>query len=154
MRPVTNSLMLVLLTIGLHSFAQKITIVEKDISLRDIFFSIQRQSGLSLLFDNNLIRQTKKVDINIRDGSVEEVLNYCLKDLPLTYVITDRVIVIKEKHKNDNGGSPVKYEINVCIVDDSAKHIAGATIFIRELKRGTQTAASGYFLFANIPPGI
>ncbi len=31
------------------------------------------------------------------EASVEKVMDYCLKDLPFTYVITDNIIVIKEK---------------------------------------------------------
>src|SRR5579859_5788900 len=77
--------------------AQKITFAGRNVPLRKVFSVIQQQSGLSLLYDNKLIKQLKNVDVHVKNASVEEALDECLRGLQLTYQITDKIIVIREK---------------------------------------------------------
>lgn len=90
-------LTILLLVSSLDTFAQKITIVEKNIPLGKVFNLLQKQSGLSIFYDSRFIRNDRRIDIDMRDAPVEKVLDHCLKDFPFTYLITDNIIVLKKK---------------------------------------------------------
>ena len=143
----------VLLTVSQNIFAQKITIFQKNIPVSKVFSLIQQQSDFSLLYDNQLLKHSKNISINMKDASVEEVLDYCLKDLPLTYVITDKIIIIKEKPKEEKTNPPASQLVTGKVKDESNNNVEGASIVIKELSLGTQTNSSGVFLLENVPAG-
>ncbi|HEU4633548.1 MAG TPA: SusC/RagA family TonB-linked outer membrane protein [Flavisolibacter sp.] len=143
----------VLLTASRNGFAQRITIAQKNIPVSRVFSIIQHQSDFSLLYDNQLLKQTKNISINMKEASVEEVLDYCLKDLPLTYVITGKIIVIKEKAKEEKADPLLPQMVAGTVKDEGNNKVEGATVSIKELSLGTQTNVSGDFLFANVPAG-
>ncbi len=141
-----------LLLLHLDSFAQKVTIVQKGIPLGKVFNLVQEQSGLSLFYDSRLIKKDKKIDIDVREASVQTVMDYCLKDLPFTYVITDNIIVIKEKEAS-LPDDKILYTINGVITGKDSLPLAGATVMLKEIKRAAQTDAAGNFLVEHVPPG-
>jgi TonB-linked SusC/RagA family outer membrane protein len=145
-------LTILLLLLRLDSFAQKITIVQKNIPLGKVFNLVQKQSGLSLFYDSRLIRNDKKIDIDVRDASVEEVMNYCLKELPFTYVITDNIIVIKGKEP-PAADSKGLYAIRGIITGKDSLPLPGASVMLKEIKRATQTDTAGSFVVDHVPPG-
>ncbi len=153
MRLRITLLLLVLLTTGGHSFAQKITIVERNIPLSKVFSLIQQQSGFSLLYDNNLVKKERNIDVEVRNASLEETLVHCLKGLPLTFVITDKIIVIREKEKKQGPDTTTVAVLKGNVSDAAHHYLAGASVLIRELKKGVQTKTSGDFLVENIRPG-
>ncbi|NII29770.1 SusC/RagA family TonB-linked outer membrane protein [Pseudoflavitalea sp. X16] len=145
-------LTILLLLLRLDSFAQKITIVQKNIPLGKVFNLVQKQSGLSLFYDSRLIKNDKRIDIDLRDASVEMVMDYCLKDLPFTYVITDNIIVIKEKESPaaDRNGL---YAIKGMITGKDSLPLPGASVMLKEIKRAAQTDTTGNFVVEHVPPG-
>ena len=141
-----------LLLLRLDSFAQKITIVQKNIPLGKVFNLVQKQSGLSLFYDSRLIKNDKKIDIDVRDVSVETVMDYCLKDLPFTYVITDNIIVIKEKEAPPTDSEGL-YAITGVVTGKDSVPLPGASVVLKEIKRGIQTDSTGSFVVEHVPPG-
>lgn len=142
--------LLLLLNLDIH--AQKVTIVEKNIPLGKVFNLVQKQSGLSLFYDSRLIKNDRKIDIDMRDVPVETVMDYCLKDLPFTYVITDNIIVIKEKGSPSTGDKALRVIQGIILGKDSIP-LAGASVMLREIKRAVQTDTTGNFLVEHVPPG-
>ena len=134
-----------------NTAAQKITYVKRNVPLRKIFSAIQQQSGLSLLYDNKLIRPLKNIDIEIKDASVEEALNTCLHGLGLTYAIMDRIIVISAKPGTDAKTPP--QTIRGVIKDENGVPMVGATVYVQQLKRGATTNDNGEFILSDVPPG-
>ncbi|MBO9634677.1 MAG: SusC/RagA family TonB-linked outer membrane protein [Chitinophagaceae bacterium] len=145
-------LTILLLLTHLGSSAQKITIVEKNIPLGKVFNIIQKQSGLSLFYDSRLIRNDRKIDIDMQDAPVEKVMDHCLKDLPLTYVITDNIIVIKKKETEITDNNNLRVIRGVILGKDSIP-LPGATVMLKEIKRAAVTDTSGNFLVDHVPPG-
>lgn len=145
-------LIFLLLALPLGAFAQKITIVEKNIPLGKVFNLIQKQSGLSLFYDSRLIRNDRRIDIDMQDASVEKVMDFCLKDQPFTYVITDNIIVIKKRETVPPEDDELRMIRGVILGKDSTP-LTGASVMLKEIKRAALTAADGSFRVDHIPPG-
>lgn len=153
MKLIAILFLIVLSTTSQDLAAQKITVSQNNVPLAKVFSIIQQQTDFSLLYDNQLLKQTKNVSINIKNASVEEVLDYCLKDLPLTYIITGKIIVIKDKPREEKTIQPSPQVVTGVVKDESNNNVEGATVIIKELSLGTQTNSSGDFLFNGVPPG-
>ncbi len=138
------------LHVSAAGFSQTITLSRKNAPMGKIFSEIQKQSGFSLLYDIKLIRSTGNIDIDVKNATVEEVLDKILLGQPLTYVIRNKIIVIQEKPA---AGQPLFLSINGSVADDAGNPVAGATVELKELKRGTVTDVQGKFRFANLPAG-
>lgn len=151
MRVSTILLVTGLLHVSVYGFSQKITFSGKNVSLGKVFTAIQQQSGLSIIYDTRMIKQSGNIDISVKDAPLENVLNECLKNQPLTYVINKGIIIIRKKTDT----SPVLPMETVTgrIVDEQGNPVLGATVFIKELKKGAQTNEKGEFTIPGIAPG-
>lgn len=146
---------ILMLAAALHvsaaGFSQTITLSRKNAPLGRIFTEIQKQSGYSLLYDMKLIRSAAPITIDVQNATVEEVLDKCLKGHSLTYVIRNNIIVIQEKAVTET--APAAIQITGSVADEAGAPIPGATVELRNLRRGTVTDAQGRFRLADIPAG-
>src|SRR5690606_41994052 len=86
--------------VGANSVAQHIVTLEREgISLKDVFKEIKKQTDLTVFYSAKRLNDSRKVNTNFKNASLEAVLRECLKGLPLTYVIMENTIVLKEDEK-------------------------------------------------------
>ena len=136
------------LQVRAESYAQKISLSEKNASLEKIFKAIQKQTEFRFFYKDELLKKTGKVDINVKDVSVEEVLDLCLRNLPLTYSIVEKTIIVKEKAAPvpPPDAVPEPYaEISGTVKDNEGKALAGASVRNKRTGKGTATDADGKF---------
>lgn len=125
------------------TFAQKITLNEKNVSLLSVIKKIRHQSGYDFVYNDDLISGFKNVQVSLVNGSVEQALNQSLKDLALTYTIQNKMIIIKRKVFSDVKADSV---ITGRVLDAvSRKPIAGVTVTIKNTKTAVQTKVNGSF---------
>jgi TonB-linked SusC/RagA family outer membrane protein len=133
--------------------AQGITLSLKNAPLEIVFKEIQKQAGFNFVYNNNLVRNTKPVDLEVNQATVEEVLERCLKDQPLTYSIFDKTIVVKPKDASPNVVTtiePANIDVNGTVVAESGEAIVGANVIIKGSNRGTSTDNTGSFILRNV----
>ena len=82
-------------------FGQKITLNEKNAPLAKVFKLIYKQSGFYIFYKDELLKQAgnPNISIQVHDVSIEEALNRCLTNLPLTYSIVENTIIVKPKRE-------------------------------------------------------
>jgi hypothetical protein len=144
-----------LIFVSLQATAQentkKITLSEKDVPLEKIFRSIWKQTGQQFIYTDELLKETKKVTIRVKDASLSAVLDICFRNQPLTYTIQDNAIVVKQK--KTGGGTSVslpvvvvqeKFTISGTIKSkEKGETIIGATI--SAANTGTVSNEYGFF---------
>src|SRR5438093_13679003 len=59
------------------SDAQTVTISKKNISLQEVFKRINRQTGLDFVYDMKVVQRAGKVDLDVNNMDVGEVLKLC-----------------------------------------------------------------------------
>jgi len=130
------------------SHAQKISLVERNVSLEKIFKDIRKQTGLQFFYKDELLKTAGKIDINVKNATIEETLDQCFKNLPLTYSIVDNTVIIKQKITPvppiDITASPAA-DITGLINDADGFPLAGASVKNKRTGRGTATNAEGRF---------
>jgi TonB-linked SusC/RagA family outer membrane protein len=163
-------LLIACLHVSAEGLSQRLTIVKKNASLEQIFELIQQQGGYDFLFSSQVLAKAHRVDIEARNATVKEVLDQCFKNQPLTYIIHERTIIVKEKaHKEDQNplpatvtGAPTEQKgiasINITttvatppqrltgtVKDEKNQPVEGAAVSIKKLNIGTVTDKNGKF---------
>jgi TonB-linked SusC/RagA family outer membrane protein len=145
----------VLLIACLHVCAkghsQQITLLEKNAPLQDVFKDIQKQSGCDFIYAYELLQRVGNISIDIRNASLREAVEECLKGTPLTFHILDNTVVIQAKRVAAVGTQPVAaipappVEIHGRVVDTAGNPLVGATVMVKGTKIVISTDERGNF---------
>jgi type II secretory pathway component GspD/PulD (secretin) len=152
MKLTTILLLVTALQVSANGLSQKVTIAKKNASLEEIFEILQQQTGYSFILDSHMMARAKNVDIQVKDAPVKDVLDLCFKDQSFTYVIQDKIIVVKEKEeKKDELNAtavalpPPNQTISGIVKDSNNNPVEGANVTIKTLSIGTTTNKQGRF---------
>lgn len=125
---------------------KKLDISMKDVSLIEVLKHIDQQSEFSVLYRSDQLEKLGRVSVNLKDASVEEILNQCLQNTGLSYRINDKTIVIT---KQNYLGTPLPQqnmkEIKGKVIDSKKEPLIGATIMIKGTTIGVVTNENGEF---------
>ncbi|MFY1005091.1 STN domain-containing protein, partial [Escherichia coli] len=78
MKLTVTLLLFALMQVSATGYAQKITLSVKNAPLRQVLNEIKKQSGFSFLWDENVIKNTQTISIDVRNVSVKEAMDQCL----------------------------------------------------------------------------
>ncbi len=114
-----------------------------DTTVKDVFLFIKQSSDYVFLYSSNK-DLSRKIDIIVKDKSVNEVLDEVLKNTSLTYEIDGKQILVKERRDASelraiHQGRTVKGIVK----DDSGEPIMGATVRVKGAAVGTTTDMDG-----------
>ncbi|QEH40098.1 SusC/RagA family TonB-linked outer membrane protein [Chitinophaga sp. XS-30] len=83
----------ILMVASLHvtagAYSQKVTISASALSLEKVLDQIQEQTGYSFFWSDQLIAQAPVVTVHLKDASLMQALDLCLKGLPFIYEIKE-----------------------------------------------------------------
>jgi len=133
-------------------FSQNITFSGKNVSLEKVFSAIYKQSGYLVFCDYSLIKEAKKVNIHVKDASVQDVMNECMKEQSLAYAIVDKTIVIERKKPATEELAPVPPPIDIHgrITNEKGEAVPGATVQVKGTSKVTATNDNGEFSFSGV----
>jgi len=137
-----------MLTVSANSYAQKtkLDINLTNTSIRDLFGFIEENSEFVFLYRNEDFNLTKKVAVNLKDATINQILDEALKGENVSYNVYERQIVIQKAENSIV--SQQKKEISGTVKDNSGAPIPGATVLIKGTSTGTLTDMDGKFKFS------
>ena len=97
MKLATCLMLFTCLQVGAKGVAQKVTLNENKASLEKVLKKIGYQTGYTFLYENKVLEKASRVTLKVNEASLDQALNLCFKDQPLTYKIFESTVVIKEK---------------------------------------------------------
>jgi len=157
MRITTILLLAGFLQVSAAGLAQKITISGKDIPLKVVFKTIEKQTGYVFAYDDEVLVEAKNISIHAVNLTVKEVLDECLRDQPLYYTIEDKTIFIKkklpEKKANLTQAISSTYALTGSVKTETGTPLAGASVTIKGLKKAGITDSKGQFVLEGVPAG-
>lgn len=133
----------VFLQVGASTRAQNISINKQSTSLKEVFQLIEKQTSFTVVYDSKIIKATKPFSLTVKDVSIETLLNRCLRDLDLDYVISINTIVVRKK---TNAPDLVMItRVTGKVVDLKGMPIPGVSIRIKGSNKGTSTDMDGKY---------
>lgn len=119
-------------------------------SLETVFDIVRKQSSYLFMFrDENLAGLGKKVTLRLKDATIEQVMERCLENSPLTYRIVDNTVILVRRTGVDVQPQPVRL---TGMVKDATngEPLPGVTVSVKGTTNGTLTDAAGQFALDNV----
>ncbi|MEQ7798952.1 SusC/RagA family TonB-linked outer membrane protein [Pedobacter sp. ASV1-7] len=137
-------------TLPVSAFAQsgKFTISEKQITVRELFRIMkEQQKGLDFFYSNDEFNAAKKIDINVSNATLDELMKIILAN-KYTYELIDNHLVIKPKAVNNlkTQRDIDPHNIGGVVTDKDGRGIPGVVVKARLSKVVTTTDINGRYI--------
>lgn len=143
---------LIFLAISLNISAQKVTLSIKNQPLESVLNSIRQQTGLSLVFSEQVVDLNRIVSIEASNEKVEVVLKQLLASSNVGFEIKDKKLYLVEKPKKSTVKQTNLRTISGTITDTKGAPIIGATIIVNGSNGlATITNLDGFYKLENAP---
>ena len=134
------------LSASVYSQELKLTLKGNDISLTNIFSQIRESSDYTFVYNLDDIQNVRVKSLDVKDASIREVLDKCLKGTGFSYEIEDHVVIIRPDR-------PAKQEVKKVtlkgiVMDKDSVPIAGVTVLLKGTYVGVTTDIAGKFQMA------
>ena len=143
-----------IIQVSASGFAQEITFSQKDITLKQLFMVITKQTGYSVFYSDAKIDQTQRLDANFKDTPLDQVLTAAFKDMEVSFLIKDKNIIVQQKKNTMLDKIEAAFNsIDVVgkVLDDKNKPLPGASIRVKGSKKVAVTTENGVFNLKNVP---
>lgn len=146
-------LFLIMLIAAMHAFGsakgQSVTLSAKKTPLVKVFDQIETQTGYYFNYKTETVDDLT-VTIELQNVTLQQALDACFKNLPITYKISERVIVVKRKPQQNGQEAPEAapippVTITGTITNEKGEPFPGVTVRVKGSKVGTVTDKDGKY---------
>lgn len=157
MKLVTVFIFAAFLQLSARGVAQNVTISVKNEGLAAVLHMLKQQSGYQFFYNVTMMSDTHPVTLHVKDMPVKKVLDLCFKGQPLTYVIIQNTVVVKDKPLDKtpvaSPASDTTASIQGRVMNEKGEPVAGAAIAVKGAGIGAISDPSGRFTLSGIPEG-
>ena len=142
-----------LMQVSASTKAQQLTIRDSNISLKEVFQQIRKQTGYTVLAPSEVLAKVKSLNLNINQVALEKALISILSGQGLEFTIKNKAIFISEKEKSVIDRLVdyfAQIDVSGKLVDENGQPIAGATIRVKGSSLATNSENDGSFLLKNV----
>jgi TonB-linked SusC/RagA family outer membrane protein len=125
----------------------------KDAPLEKVIKVIEQQTDYVFFYKTSLLQEAKKVTIFAKGMPLQQVLDLCFKDQPISYFISGKNITLnlKEKEKgNEKADKNPPVDISGKITDEDGNPLAGANVKVKGSSQGVTTDINGVFILKGV----
>jgi TonB-linked SusC/RagA family outer membrane protein len=123
----------------------KITLTENDLTLKVAFEEIEKQTNLSVDYEESRIDVNRRIDIAITDMSLHDALNLILKNSGYSYSIKGNHIIISLQPQPRSQQTENRITISGIVTDVNNEPIIGANVVEKGTNNGSVTDIDGKF---------
>ena len=149
MKITTMLLLISVMTVSAATYAQKITLNERNARLETILDQIRRQSGYNFIYRNDALSGSKPVSLNLKDASLEDALKRALQEQGLTYELDGQTVIIKKAEptiiEKIKTALAIPVTVSAKVYDESGQPLPGVTVKIKESGNVVITDQKGAF---------
>ncbi|MDR2811392.1 MAG: TonB-dependent receptor, partial [Tannerellaceae bacterium] len=146
---IVSASFLLLIFFSQHAVSEtlKITLTESHTTLRAAFEEIEKQTNLSVDYEESRIDIHKKIHIAITDMTIHEALNLILKNSGYTYTMKGNHILISLAQPQQQPQQQVDNRISISgvVTDTNGDPVIGANVVERGTTHGSITDVDGKF---------
>ena len=145
--------LLVLITclhVSAAGYSQRITILDENISLGQVFKKIEKQTDFLFWYESSLPALNKTVSLKIRNATIQETMNFCLNKTGLTYKIMGKTIVVRQAEEAGVSADVLqtdapKTTISGKVVSNEGAPLEGVSVRVKGTTGGTVTKEGGEY---------
>lgn len=127
------------------SMAVTFTLKLMDVSVESVFKKIEENSNYRFVYQIDDVESLKKINIDVKDVDIHEILSICDKEDHLEYLIENDYIIIRSKEdEKSEAKAPIKVKGKV--TDSEGAPLVGATVLEVGTLNGVTTDSEGNFV--------
>jgi len=157
MKITTLILITAIMQVSAISFAQKITLSEKNATLSNVFEKIRSQSGYDFIVTRDMLKKASPVSVKAENQELTEVLKMIFDVQPLDFTVEGKIVVVKTKEPSflDKTKSVILHLVQDLtvrgrVVDENGQPLQGATVTVKGKNRSVKTDQNGAFYLENV----
>ena len=149
-----TAILMLAFCINVHAkgYSQSVSLNEVNAPLDKVFKEIKKQSGYTFVYTRALLKKSNPVTVTVSNASIEQALDACFAQQPLSYTIFNKMIVVKEKAIATAATPEVVNDLPLPaitvsgkVVNDKGEPLAGATIMEKNTNNATTAKEDGSF---------
>ena len=113
------------------------------VSLREVVEELQKVTDYTFLYKNDLLETGDRLNVNVKDREIRDVLNEILSPRGLAFEIDDKVVVIRRQNSVRQQVEGVRIQGKV--VDEKQISLPGVTVLVKGTDLGVTTDEQGNF---------
>lgn len=134
---------------GITIQAQSVTKEFKETPLSGVLKEVEKQTGFSIMYNNDDLSGSRAVTRTFEDASIEEVLKAVLPK-NLEFKLQNKMIVIFKKGSQGTQQKQVK-KVTGIIVDAAGEPVIGANVLVKGTTNGVITDIDGNYTLNDVP---
>lgn len=119
---------------------QKVTLSLKQVTVKDFFSELKKQTGLNFVYSSDLARTLPKVTVNAQGKNASDVLDEVMAKINCQYEIEGNIVTVTRKLSGKQTRTVTGH-----VTDQEGQPLPGATICIDDSKVCTITDSEGFF---------
>jgi len=132
-------------------YSQGITLSLKQVSLEKAFKEIRKQTEYTFVYTREQINKSNPISINLKDASLSQALDICFANQPLTFIIEDKHIIVKDRPDQTNApAANIGIDITGKVINEQNEPVVGATVAVEGTGMAMATDSKGEFGFSNL----
>jgi len=133
------------LHVSATTLAQNVTLSERKAPLEKVINDIKQQTGYAFFYNADWMKQAQPVDVDVKNTSLEKVLELCFANQPFRYNVINKTIVLKLKSEPEKLVEAAPITVSGKVTDTTGAPLPNATVTIVGQNKATLTSADGTF---------
>jgi len=127
-----------------YSQTKRMDINITNSTLREVMSYVEEHSEFVFLYKKEDLNLSKKVDVQLTDATIDQILEQVLKDERVTYDVYERQIVIRRVEPSPSVQQQ-KVSVSGKVTDSKGGTLPGVSVFVKGTMTGTITDNDGKF---------
>jgi TonB-linked SusC/RagA family outer membrane protein len=142
-----------IMQVSATTYAQKLNLKQKEVTLKQVFKEIKKQTGYDVLYQPDKLNDSQKINADFTNTPLEQVIKACLRGQSLGFTFYETSIVIKPNQKvaaNNKKGEPANVAVKGTVRDKSGP-LPGVTVVLKSTGRALAVTDSKGSFNVNVP---
>lgn len=140
-----------------NSYSQntRLSVNLKDVSIENVLDEIENQSEFYFLFNQKLVNVDRKVDIDVKNKKIKDILSGLFADENVNCLVLDRQILLSPKYMTERVNvtkdrQPQEIVVTGKVTDEDGNPLPGVTIIVKGTIQGTISNANGNYSLPDV----
>ena len=139
-----------LLASGTYSQSKTFSISRENALIKDVLIEVENQSGYFFIYNNKFVDVYRRINVDVRDQSITELLNQIFYNQNIQYKIDNRKIILSPDESKEKA-LPQDKSVKGKVTDSSGAPLPGVTVVLKGTSIGTITNSEGIYTISHIP---
>ena len=126
-----------------YSQVTKLNLKATNSTIREVLTNIESESEFYFLYNSKIVDVERKVNVNVKNKKINEILDLLFNGTSVKYTIVDRQIVLSNSAFESKGAQ--KKQIKGNVTDENGVPLPGVTIVLKGTTQGTISDVDGNY---------